>query len=417
MHWFTLAFLAALLSTALIRAWLSMRQTAAVRRHRSQVPAAFASQIELAAHQKAADYTIARTTVGRWDLLLDTALVIVLTLGGGIDAIDAVWRELELSPAVHGTVVVLSTLLVVSAVGLPLSIWRTFGVEAKFGFNRMTPGLFVADLLKGMLLSLLLGAPLIYVILFLMDRAGTIWWIYAWLVWVAFTLFITWAWPTFIAPLFNKFSPLTDEALKQRTEALLERCGFSSKGVFVMDGSRRSVHGNAYFTGVGRNKRIVFFDTLVERLQVAEIEAVLAHELGHFKLHHVRSRLLLSLAIGLAGLALLGALAQWPNFYSALGVSTVAPHTALLLFMFVLPPFTFFFTPIGAWWSRKHEFEADEFASQYSDARQLADALVKLYRDNATTLTPDHLHSAFYDSHPPALVRIARLQELSRPRA
>jgi STE24 endopeptidase len=417
MHWFTLAFLAALLSTALIRAWLSMRQTAAVRRHRSQVPAAFASQIELAAHQKAADYTIARATVGRWDLLLDTALVIVLTLGGGIDAIDAVWRELELSPAVHGTVVVLSTLLVVSAVGLPLSIWRTFGVEAKFGFNRMTPGLFVADLLKGMLLSLLLGAPLIYVILFLMDRAGTIWWIYAWLVWVAFTLFITWAWPTFIAPLFNKFSPLTDEALKQRTEALLERCGFSSKGVFVMDGSRRSVHGNAYFTGVGRNKRIVFFDTLVERLQVAEIEAVLAHELGHFKLHHVRSRLLLSLAIGLAGLALLGALAQWPNFYSALGVSTVAPHTALLLFMFVLPPFTFFFTPIGAWWSRKHEFEADEFASQYSDARQLADALVKLYRDNATTLTPDHLHSAFYDSHPPALVRIARLQELSRPRA
>jgi STE24 endopeptidase len=281
----------------------------------------------------------------------------------------------------------------------------------------MTPALFVADLLKGMLLSLLLGAPLIFIILLLMERAGSIWWLYAWLVWVAFTLFVTWAWPTFIAPLFNKFSPLTDESLKQRTEALLERCGFSSKGVFVMDGSRRSVHGNAYFTGVGRNKRIVFFDTLVERLQVPEIEAVLAHELGHFKLHHVRSRLLLSLGIGLAGLALLGALAQWPDFYSALGVATVAPHTALLLFMFVLPAFTFFFTPLGAWWSRKHEFEADEFASKYADAQQLAEALVKLYRDNATTLTPDGLHSAFYDSHPPALVRIARLQELSRQRS
>jgi STE24 endopeptidase len=417
MHWFTLLFVIALLTTALIRAWLSLRQTSAVRRHRSQVPEAFASQIELAAHQKAADYTIARASIGRWDLLLDTALALVLTLGGGIDAIDALWRGAELSPTLHGTAVVLSTLLIVSAVGLPLSIWRTFGVEAKFGFNRMTPALFVADLFKGMLLSLLLGAPLIFVILLLMERAGAIWWVYAWLVWVAFTLFVTWAWPTFIAPLFNKFSPLTDETLKQRTEALLERCGFSSKGVFVMDGSRRSVHGNAYFTGVGRNKRIVFFDTLVERLQVPEIEAVLAHELGHFKLHHVRSRLLLSLGIGLAGLALLGALAQWPEFYSALGVATVAPHTALLLFMFVLPAFTFFFTPLGAWWSRKHEFEADEFASKYADAQQLADALVKLYRDNATTLTPDRLHSAFYDSHPPALVRIARLQELSRQRS
>jgi STE24 endopeptidase len=417
MHWFTWLFVIALLSTALIRAWLSLRQTSAVRRHRSQVPEAFASQIELAAHQKAADYTIARASIGRWDLLLDTALALVLTLGGGIDAIDALWRGAELSPTLHGTAVVLSTLLIVSAAGLPLSIWRTFGVEAKFGFNRMTPALFVADLFKGMLLSLLLGAPLIFVILLLMERAGAIWWVYAWLVWVAFTLFVTWAWPTFIAPLFNKFSPLTDETLKQRTEALLERCGFSSKGVFVMDGSRRSVHGNAYFTGVGRNKRIVFFDTLVERLQVPEIEAVLAHELGHFKLHHVRSRLLLSLGIGLAGLALLGALAQWPEFYSALGVATVAPHTALLLFMFVLPAFTFFFTPLGAWWSRKHEFEADEFASKYADAQQLADALVKLYRDNATTLTPDRLHSAFYDSHPPALVRIARLQELSRQRS
>ena len=416
MHWFTWLFLIALLASTSVRFWLSLRQSAAVRRHRDKVPEAFAAQIELSAHQKAADYTVARGSVGRWDLLLDTLVALVLTLGGGIEWIDSLWRNLTLSSAVHGTAVVLTALLIVSAIGLPLSIWRTFGVEAKFGFNRMTAGLFIADLLKGMLLSLLLGAPLIFVILFLMERAGPLWWIYAWLVWVAFTLFVTWAWPTFIAPLFNKFSPLSDDELKQRTEALLERCGFSSKGVFVMDGSRRSVHGNAYFTGVGRNKRIVFFDTLVERLQIPEIEAVLAHELGHFKLHHVRSRLILSLGVGLAGLALLGALARWPEFYTALGVTTLAPHTALLLFMFVLPAFTFFFTPLSAWWSRKHEFEADEFASRYADAQQLADALVKLYRDNATTLTPDPLHSAFYDSHPPALVRIARLHSLPRQR-
>ena len=252
-----------------------------------------------------------------------------------------------------------------------------------------------------------------FVILCLMQRAGSLWWLYAWVVWVAFTVLVTWAYPTLIAPLFNKFTPLSDAALKERTEALLERCGFSSRGVFVMDGSRRSVHGNAYFTGVGRSKRIVFFDTLLERLQIAEVEAVLAHELGHFRLHHVRSRLLLSLAFGLIGLALLGVLAQWPDFYRALGVTTPSPHAALLLFVFVLPAFTYFTTPIAAWWSRKHEFEADEFASKFADASHLAEALVKLYRDNATTLTPDSLHSAFYDSHPPALVRISRLQQLA----
>jgi STE24 endopeptidase len=250
-----------------------------------------------------------------------------------------------------------------------------------------------------------------------MQQAGSLWWLYAWVVWVAFTIFITWAWPTLFAPLFNKFSPVKDEELRQHTEALLERCGFSSKGVFVMDGSRRSVHGNAYFTGVGRNKRIVFFDTLIERLGIAEIEAVLAHELGHFRLHHVRSRLVLSLALGLGGLALLGVLMDWPHFYSALGVHSPSAHAALLLFMFVLPAFTFYLTPLSAWWSRKHEFEADEFASRYANPQLLAAALVKLYRDNATTLTPDHLHSAFYDSHPPALIRIARLKQLARAKS
>ena len=412
MHWFTQLFVVILVAGTLVRSWLNQRQIIAVQQHRDRVPEPFADQIELAAHQKAADYTAARGQLARWDNLLDAAIALLLTLGGGISAIDAFWRSAGWSEPWHGTAVVLSTVLLMSAVSLPLSLYRTFGIEARFGFNRTTFPLFLADLLKGLLISLLLGGPLVFVVLWLMLRAGSLWWLYAWVVWVAFTIFVTWAWPTFIAPLFNKFTPLSDETLKQRTEALVARCGFSSQGVFVMDGSRRSVHGNAYFTGVGRNKRIVFFDTLIERLHAQEIEAVLAHELGHFKLHHVRSRLILSLGMGLAGLALLGALAEWPMFYSALGVEPASAHTALLLFMIVLPAFTYFLTPLGAWWSRKHEFEADEFASKYARADELATALVKLYRDNATTLTPDSLHSAFYDSHPPALVRIARLRTL-----
>jgi STE24 endopeptidase len=413
MHWFAGLFVLLLVASTLTRSWLNQRQVAAVQRHRDAVPEAFRAQIDLAAHQKAADYTVASAQIGRWDNLLDAALALLLTLGGGLSAIDSAWQAAHLPAVWHGTVVVLSTFLLVSLIGLPLSLWRTFGVEARFGFNRMTVGLFIADLFKGLLLGLLLGGPLVFVILLLMERAGSLWWLYAWFVWLAFTVLITWAWPTLIAPLFNKFTPLSDEALKQRAEALLQRCGFSSRGVFVMDGSRRSVHGNAYFTGVGRSKRIVFFDTLLERLQVAEVEAVLAHELGHFRLHHVRWRLVLSLAFGLLGLALLGFLAQWPDFYRAFGIGAPSPHAALLLFVFVLPVFTYFTTPLAAWWSRKHEFEADEFAAKFADARQLAEALVKLYRDNATTLTPDRLHSAFYDSHPPALVRISRLQQLA----
>jgi STE24 endopeptidase len=413
MHWFAGLFVLLLVASTLTRSWLNQRQVAAVLRHRAEVPEAFRAQIDLAAHQKAADYTVASAQIGRWDNLLDAALALLLTLGGGLNAIDSAWQAAHLPAVWHGTVVVLSSFLLVSLIGLPLSLWRTFGVEARFGFNRMTVGLFVADLFKGLLLGLVLGGPLVFVILWLMQRAGSLWWLYAWFVWLAFTLLITWAWPTLIAPLFNKFTPLSDEALKQRAEALLQRCGFSSRGVFVMDGSRRSVHGNAYFTGVGRSKRIVFFDTLLERLQIAEVEAVLAHELGHFRLHHVRWRLVLSLAFGLGGLALLGLLTQWPDFYRAFGIATPSPHAALLLFVFVLPVFTYFTTPLGAWWSRKHEFEADEFAAKFADARQLAEALVKLYRDNATTLTPDRLHSAFYDSHPPALVRISRLQQLA----
>ena len=265
----------------------------------------------------------------------------------------------------------------------------------------------------GWLLMLLLGGPLIAAILWLMDRAGSQWWFYAWVVWTSFTLLLTWAYPTFIAPIFNKFTPLADEQLRLRIEQLMIRCGFRSKGIFVMDGSRRSSHGNAYFTGLGNNKRIVFFDTLINRLEPAEIEAVLAHELGHFRLNHVRKRMLLSMAIGLAGLALLGWLTLQPWFYSALGVAQPSGAAALLLFIFVLPVFTFVFTPLGSWLSRRHEFEADAYAVAQSDASLLAVALVKLYRDNATTLTPDSLHSLFYDSHPPAPVRVARLQQIA----
>ncbi|GFE82553.1 peptidase [Steroidobacter agaridevorans] len=417
MHWFTGLFLLLLLASTATRSWLNQRQAAAVRRHRDRVPEAFAQQIDLQAHQKAADYTVAGASLNRWDVLLDALVALLLTLGGGIDAIDRWWQAAGLSPAWHGTAVVLSTFLIVGALGLPLSLWRTFGIEARFGFNRTTPGLYIADLCKSLGLSLLLGTPLIFVILYLMQQAGSLWWLFAWAVWVGFSVLMTWAWPAIFAPLFNKFTPVTDEALKQRTEAVLQRCGFASKGVFKMDGSRRSSHGNAYFTGIGRNKRIVFFDTLLERLQVAEVEAVLAHELGHFRLHHIRSGLILSVVMALLGFLLLDALMRWDAFYAALGVSTPSTHAALLLFMFVLPVFTYFLTPIGAWWSRKHEFEADEFAAKHADATELANALVKLHRDNASTLTPDRLHSAFYDSHPPALVRISRLQSLATQRS
>ena len=412
-HWFAGLFVLLLIAATLTRSWLNQRQVAAVLRHRDEVPEAFRAQIDLAAHQKAADYTVASAQIGRWDNLLDAAVALLLTLGGGLGAIDAWWQAAHLPAVWHGTVVVLSTFLLVSAIGLPLSIWRTFGVEARFGFNRTTVGAVPRRPAQGPRRQSAArrsarvrdpvphAASRLAVVAVCLGRMGCV------------HVLVTWAYPTLIAPLFNKFTPLSDAALKERTEALLERCGFSSRGVFVMDGSRRSVHGNAYFTGVGRSKRIVFFDTLLERLQIAEVEAVLAHELGHFRLHHVRSRLLLSLAFGLIGLALLGVLAQWPDFYRALGVTTPSPHAALLLFVFVLPAFTYFTTPIAAWWSRKHEFEADEFASKFADASHLAEALVKLYRDNATTLTPDSLHSAFYDSHPPALVRISRLQQLA----
>ena len=410
MQWLTALFIIAVLAETATRWWLATRQVAAVQAHRDRVPELFRDQLALADQQKAADYTTARARLGRLQTVVEAALAIGLTVGGGIAAIDALWRHTGWNQPWIGAAVVLSVLLLTMLIGLPFSIWRTFKLETRFGFNRTSPGLFLADLAKSLLLGLLLGAPLLMAALILMERAGRWWWLMAWAGWLCFTLLLTWAWPRLIAPLFNRFTPLADETLKARVSALLARCGFSSKGVFVMDGSRRSTHGNAYFTGVGRNKRVVFLDTLIEKLGATEIEAVLAHELGHFRLHHVRQRLIVSLATSFIGLALLAWLAAQPGFYTALGVPTPSPHAALLLFILLVPPLTYFLTPLGAWWSRRHEFEADDFAVRHAESSALATALVKLYRDNASTLTPDRLNSAFYDSHPPALVRIARLK-------
>jgi STE24 endopeptidase len=410
MQWLTSVFIAALLTATAVDLWLARRQMAEVERHRAQVPGPFAAAITLPEHTKAADYTIAKLRVGRLGTIIDTGLTLLLTVGGGIAAVDALWRHTRLAEPWLGLLVIASIALIIQLVNLPLSLWRTFRLEARFGFNRTTPALYLADLLKGLALAVLLGGPLLLAILLLMQRAGHWWWAWAWGLWLAVMFFMAWAWPAFIAPLFNKFSPLQDAQLQQRIEALLQRCGFASKGVFVVDNSRRSSHGNAYFTGIGRHKRIVFFDTLLERLAHPEVEAVLAHELGHFRLKHVRKRLLLSIALSLAGLALLGWLTRQSGFYTALGVPTPSTHAALLLFMLVVPAFTFFITPLSSLWSRRHEFEADDFATQNASAGELATALVKLHRDNASTLTPDPVYAAFYYSHPPPMARISRLR-------
>jgi STE24 endopeptidase len=413
MQWLTWIFLIAVVAETLTRLWLAWRQIEAVQAHRDEVPALFRGQIALADQQKAADYTTARVRLGRWATLVEALVKLGLTLGGGLAAVDALWSRTGFDEPWRGACVAATVLLVLQLIGLPFSLWRTFKIEARFGFNRVSPRLYALDFAKQLLLAALLGGPLLLAILALMEHGGTAWWVWAWLIWLAWTLGLTWAAPKFIAPFFNRFSPLTDQALKQRVESLLERCGFAARGgVFVMDGSVRSAHGNAYFTGIGRNKRIVFFDTLLARIEAAEIEAVLAHELGHFRLHHVRQRLAASVVLALGGLALLAWLAGQPGFYGALGVPVPSAVMALLLFVLAVPAVTFFATPAMSWWSRRHERQADDFAAQYADAGKLAAALIKLFRDNAATLTPDRIHSAFFDSHPPALERIGRLNAL-----
>jgi STE24 endopeptidase len=414
MQWLTWAFLIAVTAEALTRLWLGSRQIAAVQAHRDQVPEPFRGQVTVADQQKAADYTAARVRLGRYATAVEALVKLALTLGGGLALLDSIWRDTGIGEPWRGLLLVASLMLLLQLIGLPFALWRTFRVEARFGFNRVSPRLFVMDFFKQLLLSVALGGPLLLATLALMDRAGPWWWMWVWVIWLGWTLGLTWAAPKFIAPLFNRFSPLTDEALKKRVEVLLDRCGFAARGgVFVMDGSLRSAHGNAYFTGIGRNKRIVFFDTLLERVEPEEIEAVLAHELGHFRLHHVRQRLIVSVLLTFAGLGLLAYLARQPEFYGALGAPVPSAAMALLLFILTVPVFAFFTTPVMSWWSRRHEREADDFAAAHADAGKLAGALVKLFRDNASTLTPDRIHSAFFDSHPPALERIARLNALT----
>ena len=406
----TFIFVALLVSTTLIRIWLGRRHIVYVQAHRNQVPTAFSGNVALDAHQKAADYTVTKSKLVIMEAAVQALLLAALTLGGGLQLIDDIWRNwLPNQDIIRGALVICSAMLVSSLIDLPFEYYKTFVVDEKFGFNKMTPTMFFSDLLKHSIVGIALGAPILFAALWLMQSAGQYWWLYLWVLWSLFNLVMLAVYPTFIAPLFNKFSPLKDEGLKQRIEKLLTKCGFKSQGLFVMDGSARSSHGNAYFTGFGASKRVVFFDTLLERLNADEIEAVLAHELGHFKHNHVVKRIALMFFISFVGLALLGWLINKPWFYSGLGVTTTSNYMALILFLLVSPVFLFLLRPIMASYSRKNEFEADDYAAKHADAKRLIEALVKLYRDNASTLTPDPLHSAFYDSHPPASIRISKL--------
>ncbi|TAM02509.1 MAG: M48 family peptidase [Paraburkholderia sp.] len=410
---FSALFVIAVVAMVATKLWLASRQVRFVAAHRGAVPVQFSATIPLSAHQRAADYTITRTRLGVLEILLSAVVLIVLTLLGGVQALDlgiSGW----LGRSYAGQMALVAAVLAVSGiVELPLDYYRQFVIEERFGFNRMTKRMFFVDRIKGLLIGAVFGIPLLFVVLWLMQQAGSLWWLWTWAVWVAFQMLVLVLYPSLIAPLFNKFEPLKDEALRARIEALMQRCGFAAKGLFVMDGSRRSAHGNAYFTGFGAAKRIVFFDTLLDRLSGSEIEAVLAHELGHFKRRHVVKRMAVTFAISLGLLALLGWLSQRVWFYEGLGVrpSLLGGNEglALVLFFLAVPVFLFFVTPLGSLSSRKHEFEADAFAATQIDAQHLVNALVKLYEDNASTLTPDPVYTAFYYSHPPASQRIDRL--------
>ena len=410
---FTLIFTSLLVINLLIKFWLANRQMRHVAQHRAKVPDAFASVIDTAAHQKAADYTIAKLRLGHWDLALDTAMLVMWTLLGGLAFLDQVLIDL-IGPGMWQQIALVFSFTLISAVvSLPLSYVQTFHIEQSFGFNRMTLGLWLSDMLKGGLVAAALGLPLLWLVLYLMQSGGALWWVIAWGVLVAYQLFVMWLAPTVIMPLFNKFQPLEDATLKDRVIALMQRTGFQANGFFVMDGSRRSAHSNAFFTGLGKQKRVVFFDTLLKQLNADEMEAVLAHELGHAKLKHIPKSLLSSFAFTLVGLAGLGWLSTQTWFYEGMGIQ---PHLgsandaiALLLFMMFVPLVSFVTKPWQSARSRKHEFEADAFACQHANGADLRQALLKLYQDNASTLTPDPLYVAFYHSHPPAAQRLARL--------
>jgi len=412
----TFAFAAALLLSLALRYWLATRQMRHVAAHRNQVPAAFVGAVTLQAHQKAADYTMAKGRLGLIGMALSAAVLLGWTLLGGLDLLSTTLRDALLpqwGSLAYQLALLAAFTLLGSLIELPLEAYSTFKVEQQFGFNRMTLKLWLLDMVKGAVVGALIGLPIAALILWIMGATGGLWWLWAWGAWVAFNLLLLLVYPTVIAPLFNKFEPLADAGLKTRVQALMQRCGFAAKGLFVMDGSKRSAHANAYFTGLGASKRVVFFDTLLQRLTPGEVEAVLAHELGHFKHKHVLKRMIGIFLFSLAGLALLGWLANQAAFYAGLGVAPnlSAPNDALalLLFMLVLPPFLFFFSPLMAHFSRRDEFQADAYACAQADGRDLAQALLKLHEDNATTLTPDPLYARFYYSHPPAAERLAAL--------
>ena len=402
-----------MVANLLTKLWLASRQIRHVATHQHEVPAAFSQTISLDAHQKAAHYTLTKLRVGLIDLALDAVTLLAWTLMGGLDWLNQLTLTALGEGMAQQIALVMGFTLIGGLMGLPLSLYQTFGIEQRFGFNHTTWRLWLSDLVKGVLVGLILGLPILWLVLWLMQAGGNLWWFYAWIALVLYQLFVMWIAPNFIMPLFNKFTPLEDATLKERVSALMSRSGFTAKGFFVMDGSRRSAHSNAFFTGFGAAKRVVFFDTLLEQLNADEMEAVLAHELGHFKHRHILKMMLTSFAVSLLGLALLGGLSQQVWFYTGLGV---APNLtgnnsalALLLFMLVLPLFTFFISPLSARRSRRFEFEADAYAVANSQATALRSALLKLYQDNASTLTPDPLYVAFYYSHPPASQRLARM--------
>ena len=408
---FSSLFVIMVITHLLLELWLSARQVRSVIHSRPAVPEHFSDVLTLEQHQKAADYTAARQKLGQIELLYGAVLLLGWTLGGGLEWLDQLWRSMELDALYLGIGFILSLMVVGTLLESPFSLYRTFVLEAEFGFNRTTVSTYLNDLGKQFLLLLLIGVPFVGVILWLMGMASPLWWLQVWAVWMGFTLLMIWAWPTFLAPLFNEFKPLENENLAARIEALLQAVGFDCDGIFVMDGSKRSGHGNAYFTGLGKKRRIVFFDTLLETLSEEEILAVLAHELGHFHHNHIKKRLLLGAVTTLFSLAILGWLIEQPWFYQGLGMSTASDHAALVLFLTASAPFSFWIQPMMAAYSRKHEFEADAFAAQHTEANDLISALVALYRENAATVTPDRLYSAYHDSHPPAPVRIAHLTE------
>jgi len=410
---FTWVFVTALLASSVLQLWLTVRNMNHVRKRRDRVPEAFCDTVPLEDHQKAADYTVVKSSFGIIELAYGVVLMLAWTLGGGLDLLDELWRSAALGPLATGVGVVVSAFLLMGILDVPFSAYDTFSLEARFGFNRTTIGTFISDHLLHGLVVAALGAPLIWVVLLLMQDSGSLWWLYTWGVWMGFTLFMMWAYPVLIAPLFNRFKPLENDELRSRIQSILEKCGFTSNGIFVMNGSRSSGHGNAYFTGLGNNKRIVFFDTLLEGLETSEIEAVLAHELGHFRLKHVQKRLLSTAALSLAALYLLAWLMDQSWFYHGLGISQPSTYLGLMLFLLVSPTFGVFLQPLFSALSRRHEFEADAYAAKQADPADLIRALVKLYKKNANTLTPDPLYSAFHDSHPPAPVRVAQLSAKS----